>query len=766
LHIGSSEGNNLDRFPYTREMRLLIFIVFCLLISLKSIHAESTELDPDRAQAVLDAQEEESVLNEELREASVELMEKDLQISLHYLSYQAAVHFGTAYLKERTSLAAVSRQWSGGDSQDLIKKAVLAFASVDESKRSEIAQVLSKQGFEGQMDAYFYAWLEKEEQTFGGNYWEELVEDGSSAKRASMVHEDINEENYSSIGFIVGAVSAGLFENSRGAVLRLQNLVALDASLGEKPLFHAKDSPEFEAVFGTRYETDFKQQMLSDEDFFPFFRYGLSLARSEERPWAADSLEQKAMIRESSTFLEQHDLNHQGQGLSSGRGAHHGDASRIGNQKYSTLRRFFSMRNMAKTIKDSLKVLPNKGATGISKFLGAGFAKSPRQFVSKFAKGLKYGLIAEAMIQGAVVVAFGQRQESMHIGEDTVEVESQRTNSQDGDSWLKDRKFAFLDLKDEYADNAVAKIAGTAAAVGLSAIAGVSLPVTVIAAGVGFAVYHGVKGIMNTETVQNWVNRNLIRRLEGQMEQMPYVVDQMQWDEDKREEQAETIARLSVKRKEASGQSPQRMFFLDRIASVQIYKSGKYFQNSNEENVRGETFDHEAHMRYDYIDVQGQIAVWDSYTPEKMHMVGEGEELSGLDVCFVNADSEMDYEEGRFLKNREGSNFRILSNGSLWARRDDDEDKWVVKGLTNKTDVVLRSGKGRYSYDPDSGEMRFVSQTKLVTPNSEEEQSRDSSNDSQDADSADSRRDGPEFNPVEAAAEEHNVLDDAFSLAP
>lgn len=87
----------------------MIYIAFYLLITLTSIHANSTELDPDQAQAVLDTREEESVLNEELREASVELMEKDLQISLHYLSYQAAVHFGKAYLKERTSLAAVSR---------------------------------------------------------------------------------------------------------------------------------------------------------------------------------------------------------------------------------------------------------------------------------------------------------------------------------------------------------------------------------------------------------------------------------------------------------------------------------------------------------------------------------------------------------------------------------------------------------------------------------------------------------------------------------
>jgi len=664
-------------------------------------------LDPDRAQEMLNAQDDADELNKELKEATEVLMEENLQISMHYVAYRAAEVLGNAYLKQRTSWVYLMRQWDGGEPLEMVEQAADAFGALDEEKRNKIQEVLKKRGFEGQLDGYIFAWLEKEEQSFGDNYWNELRSDGNPAQRCAKISDKVTEQNYAAVGFLVAMMALDIYTSASYGADKMKALIPLDEQAGEKPLFHNKQSSDFSKVFAGKYFSKFQKKIFKDENFHPFFQYGLSFASMARKPWYRGGYAQKALIKEATVIVEWKDHL-----------AHHG--SHHSTEKFARLKRYFSARDLGKTLRDTLKIAPNRAASGIARFAGAHAAHSVGSFMSSFVKGSVAAVVAEALVQSAIVVVAGQHKETVDFGDESVEVGSQRTTSQNDDSWLKERKFAFLDLAEEYADNAEAKIAGTVASVAVVALAGVSLPVTLIAAGVGYAVYEGVKYVTKSEWYQNWKNSNLIAKLKRYMDKMDYVTDRLSWNEEKREESAEYVAQWMMKRKEMAKQSPQRMYFVDRLSSIQIEKDGRYYQLKNGEDKYGETFDMEAHMRYDFFDVKGYIGVWDMHTPEKMHQVGKGKDINGLDVAFITPDSTMDFRDGqRVLMSKDGSNFRLLTNGTIWSKRDDDREKWIVKGITNKTDVVIRTGKGRFSYDPDRGGMVYVSESKEITPHNE-----------------------------------------------
>ena len=169
-----------------------------------------------------------------------------------------------------------------------------------------------------------------------------------------------------------------------------------------------------------------------------------------------------------------------------------------------------------------------------------------------------------------------------------------------------------------------------------------------------------------------------------------------------------------VKRKEVAQQSPSRMYFIDKLSAIEHYKKGKWWQLRNKDPKRGETFDRESHMRYDFIDAAGNRGVWDLKTPDKIHNVGKVADTNGFDITFITADETFAFSNGgKALKSQAGTNFRILTNGSIWTRHDDQRDRWIIKGLAHKNDIVVRD-KGRFAYDPGSRGMSLSNRTKLI----------------------------------------------------
>ncbi len=157
----------------------------------------------------------------------------------------------------------------------------------------------------------------------------------------------------------------------------------------------------------------------------------------------------------------------------------------------------------------------------------------------------------------------------------------------------------------------------------------------------------------------------------------------------------------------------------------------------NQEANHGRVFNVEAHMRYDILDVKGNQGVWDLKTPTGIHNVGNLSFTNGLDVGFISADTTFDFHEnGKVLKSKEGSNFRVLSNGSIWVRDDDKPNTWIVKGLTNKTDLIIRGGKGRFTIDPDRAVHTYVTETFLVLPGTNKDEERETTQNSNESEEA------------------------------
>ncbi|MCJ8346825.1 hypothetical protein MJH12_14885, partial [bacterium] len=207
-------------------------------------------------------------------------------------------------------------------------------------------------------------------------------------------------------------------------------------------------------------------------------------------------------------------------------------------------------------------------------------------------------IFADLLVESAIILSFGQHKEEVKIGNKTFEYQTQKNMGQnDADSYWQDRKFAFLDVMDNYADNKEAKITGYFGGAVALALMPVSIPATILAAAVGYATYSGAKYVMLTERVQNWKHTKLVDRLESMMSRMLYVKKNDKIFNNIRSI-AEKRAGDMIKRKEVAKQSLRRIYLVDRLESIQFYQDNKsYWWFKNDSELKGDTFDDEAHAR-------------------------------------------------------------------------------------------------------------------------------------------------------------------------
>ncbi len=747
------------------QKKHILFVAILHILSLFAPLFANTDLNPDQAQEmILASQADNGELREEGLSETRETLEKDLQSPLHYLAYQAARIFGDAYMKDRASMANLTRIVAGRAPQELIEEATRIFSTFEDSEKSNLQQALLESGIEGSFDFYMEHYLIRE------TFWEEFSEDGDVSQRCTVFQEGITEENYTAVGLIAALKHLGMGTSKE----QLLAFVALVESREEEGIFQNPDSPEAQRFFRGKY-THLRDQSFEDEEFSFYFALAINRAHevlAEEDPSKAGKKAKKAFIKYVTVFGEEmvlhgesasHQLRHTGQEIAR-MGVRGAQSTRSGVQGLLKFQQA-TFKGLVAAGKQGFKALGQSAS--IPKVTAHGLG----HFATHTVQGTIAGVLAEALVESAIVLAVGQKHDQIEVGEEEIEIDTQRTSSQATNGllseYIKDRKFAFLDLAEDAADNWEAKAAGTVAGAVAIAALGTALPAVLVAAAVGYVAYEGVKAVTKMEWYQNWKNSALIDQLTELMQSMPHV-QSMNLSEDALEEKAEARARDMMKRKEVAKQSPQRMYFVDRLDSVQFYQNGRYWYFKNENPQFGERFDDEAHSRYDIIDVDGQQGVYDVKLENRLMMVGHLEKTSGLDVQFVTPDNTFAFEDSRrLLKNREDSNFRVLSNGSVWTKDENDPEKWMVKALVHNTDLVLRENGGRFTWNPDrdgyeKSDLSFVIEPRDLNSEASTPASTPASSTISVA-ASDPLSDTPGNT---GSSSEDRTLDDAFGIAP
>ncbi|MBT3785320.1 hypothetical protein HOF92_10110, partial [bacterium] len=650
--------------------------------------SDSEPLDPDRAQAMLDissGKDPEAI--EEIQKDIRSILEDDLQVTLHYLAYRSAVLLGRAYLGVRTNSVNLNRKIKGKLPYSRINDAADIFNTITSPQLERLEEVFKEWGLEGSISFYLKEWLQSEKTVLGRSYWKHF-KDGETIERILLIQPaKITRSNFAAIALLASLIEMEIYdEDAPGEKIRENLLAALQIhkESGES-LSSKKNKPSFNRFFNERYFSQLQVETFRDKSFTKFFKLAL-----EKEPDFGEVATINQATGATSAAIER-------------AGSHAKFSAR------PSMTKFWSIASLRRRMIRSFTSLKPKWPFSLGHFAG------------NFAKGSAISVVAEALVESAVVLAVGQRKEEIVIGDREIEYDTQKTTRQKGEGWfqeyLDDRKFAFLDMADNAADNWESRVGGLAGGVAFAALVGTSFPLTLVAAAVGYAVYSGVQAVTKMGWYQKFKHRGLISDLEKVLKEMPYVRDKLKYDEKKIEKVAQERARDMIKRKEIGQQSPRRIYFLDQLSSVKFDKDGDYWFMKNQEAKHGRVFNVEAHMRYDILDVKGNQGVWDLKTPVGIHNVGNLSFTNGLDVGFISADATFDFHEGnKVLKSKDGSNFRVLSNGSIWTRDDDNPTRWIVKGLTNKTDLVIRGGKGRFTIDPDRAVHTYVTKTFLVLP--------------------------------------------------
>jgi hypothetical protein len=115
----------------------------------------------------------------------------------------------------------------------------------------------------------------------------------------------------------------------------------------------------------------------------------------------------------------------------------------------------------------------------------------------------------------------------------------------------------------------------------------------------------------------------------------------------------------------------------------------------------------EAHVRYEYFDVDSNMSFWDAYS-NQLVSVGKSS-LSTNGVVFVGTGTQkIVFTNNEIRGVSSESDLRVLSNGILMARNE-FSGEWEVRGKVFNTDIYLRGGKpGRYKWDDKTKSYRLI----------------------------------------------------------
>ncbi|MCO4780988.1 MAG: hypothetical protein KC646_01590 [Candidatus Cloacimonetes bacterium] len=727
---------------FLKRSTVLIFTIFYLFSvvfpALSFAGEEVGSIDPDRLEAIIQGQKESSRLAKQSQKELEDMIENDYNMSLNFLAYRGAKVLAEAYLKEVSSAFNLQKQSGGVQAEFNLRMGAKIFNRLSSAQKTELMQKVKSVGYDHTMQMFFGMVLLHKDYLGGSNWWEERKDDGNALQRMMKIDnvDGLGAGNIGAISFIAAMYNARVYSRPARGVDKTtfeKNIMAFspyyDANGKEAcNLSNVKDA-NHSILFNGKY-SNFKKILMADATFLQMLGIALHNPKSKGSKTILEKLGyhgsyygKKAGIKMSTVILEEITMGAlEDAAESAPHSSYKGKFGRLG----STVKRAGETgKNLLKISKlrhgfaQALKWVSRSEIThhvahhAKDALTGAGLGALVKHTVT----GTAFGILAEALVESAIVLAVGQRKDEVQIGKESFQYRTQRTSGQnDNKGYWQDRKFAFLDVMDDYADNKEAKIAGSVGGAVAIALMGVSLPAVLVAAAVGYAAYAGVKAIMYTETVQNWKNSSLIKRLLNMMKKMPTISSKH--NEDKLEEMAEARARDMMKRKKYAKQSLQRMYMVDHLESVSFYEKRDFWWFKTESEKTGDVFDDEAHARYDIIDVYGKRGVYDVVSNNRLVMVGSIKKVGGLDVQIIQSDPTFNFKDGE-LRSLKGSNFRILSNGTVMTKRDDDKDKWMIRALVSNTDLAFRDGKGSYHYDPDKKAYVKKDKSYLVIPKSE-----------------------------------------------
>lgn len=295
----------------------------------------------------------------------------------------------------------------------------------------------------------------------------------------------------------------------------------------------------------------------------------------------------------------------------------------------------------------------------------------------------------------------------------------QRENTEIG-NWLKERKFAVMDLLDQYTKTPLTKVVSTVtgfsgAYLG-SVVAGAMLLGGTMPAMVGGVMIASVFGGLGS-FLGDWattkfergdwmkdVRRGLVeRRLYKVILKMDYFKDQ-NMDSSKARELAR-LRSLDMKKMEDMGQVYVQIRLVDSFNNIELYDKGQ-FQFMRVKSNHGEEIDTEAHNRYAFVDIKGHRGAWDFGT-RQIFDVGNIQQNNGYSVIFVSENENISVQKG-LISNAKGSDIRVLSNGVIMTKSELNKERWAIRGININTDVFLRESKIRYTWDYDLNAFRQV----------------------------------------------------------
>ncbi len=187
------------------------------------------------------------------------------------------------------------------------------------------------------------------------------------------------------------------------------------------------------------------------------------------------------------------------------------------------------------------------------------------------------------------------------------------------------------------------------------------------------------------------------------------------------DEEADRLAKLRAldfEKCEKIGQTPNRMFIVDKLENVLVFKDGDYIKFSIPDK-NGKRVTKIGHTKYDIIDLEGRRGIFD-IEQAKIVDVGKVAENSGRSIIFVNG-GRATVDQG-ILTNSKTSPLHIFPNGVIleWreyrdgkstagddakrheapeGRKDDQTGEWIARGHAATEDLFFRDTGERFTFE-------------------------------------------------------------------
>ena len=353
--------------------------------------------------------------------------------------------------------------------------------------------------------------------------------------------------------------------------------------------------------------------------------------------------------------------------------------------------------------------------------VGEGTKFALKDFFRSISTGLAFGLAANVVADSVFVGIKGYENSTIIGGNRNERSFRPEYNSylfqKSGNSvqdWVNERKFALKDVWDSYRKTPLTKVVSsvtgfTGAYLG-SVVAGALLVGGGIPAMVGgvmiASVFGGIGDFVGRWATTKFERSDSMKNFRRSLVEtrLVKIIGKMEFSSRNQlgEEEIRSLARersQDMSKRESMGQVYNRIFLVEEFSHVQLYQSGEYI-NMKVDRRFGEEFDMQAHIRYDLVNIHGQQGIWDMKT-NQIFDVGSIAKNNGFRVVLISDDEKISVE-GNKLLSKEGSDFRVLSNGLLMTKSDYDANKWVIKGQNLNSDLFLRNRRARFTWDSDS----------------------------------------------------------------